>query len=95
MTKPESEQATQSLSERAAREWAEKKFPVKEFANFYNWNMVCTEHAEAHLAGQAHGEKRERERIIAWWQEKTKQEFWTARDLLAEFLKEIKKHEDV
>lgn len=30
MTKPESEQATQSLSERAAREWAEKRLRKKE-----------------------------------------------------------------
>lgn len=70
-------------SEQAAREWVAG----------WSWDGASYLRLDdfavrAHSAGQAHGEKRERERTIAWWQEKTKQEFWTARDLLVEFLKE-------
>ena len=38
----------------AAREYAEKLFPIKDFANFYNWNMCCTEHEKSFTAGAEH-----------------------------------------
>jgi hypothetical protein len=74
-----------SEAEKAAKSWADGYWavhaePPRADRGSIHWKSSRS----AHLAGQAH----ERERIIAWWREKTKDEFWTARDLLQEFLKE-------
>jgi len=48
-----------------ARKRAEETFPVKDFANVYNWNMVCDEHARSVRYGLAEGRRREREDGVA------------------------------
>lgn len=80
-----------SEAEKAAREFANKwrkESHEKIWKGLAKGELLIDSYsdkiAEAFSAGQAH----ERERIIAWWREKTKDEFWTARDLLQEFLKE-------
>lgn len=74
-----------SEAEKAAREYADNRYRPACSPNIDGrWRT----HKDDFLAGFLSGQVYERERIIAWWREKTKDEFWTARDLLQEFLKE-------
>lgn len=69
----ESERDGMSDSEQAAREWAENRLPMnalppsagKEIGRHWVPSLfeARKQLAEAHLAGQSHGEKRERERL--------------------------------